>query len=122
MSSAMSLEVKAPDAVPTAETQDEQVEQHINGDIDADAEHEVDDPADSKPKKKRRIIKTPDKKFNCPNPECGKAYSRAEHLYRHQLNRMSRARDSPSPIRGPNEVLTICRYTKANISMRLPGL
>ena len=82
----MSLEVKPPDALPATEQEDEPAE-HINGDIDADAEHEVDDPSDSKPKKKRRIIKTPDKKFNCPNPECGKAYSRAEHLYRHQLNR-----------------------------------
>ncbi len=90
----MSLEVKAPDALASTEPHDETVE-HNAGDIDADAdadadaEHEVDDPSDSKPKKKRRIIKTPDKKFNCPNPECGKSYSRAEHLYRHQLNRTS---------------------------------
>ena len=56
-------------------------------DVDADAEHEIDEVADSKPKKKRRIIKTSDKKYECPQPECGKSYSRAEHLYRHQLNR-----------------------------------
>lgn len=54
---------------------------------EVDAEHEVDDGTSSKPKKKRRIIKASDKKYECPHPECGKAYSRAEHLYRHQLNR-----------------------------------
>lgn len=51
-----------------------------------DAEHEVDDLAETKPKKKRRVIKTFDKKYQCPAADCGKAYSRAEHLYRHQLN------------------------------------
>ena len=56
---------------------------------DADAEHEVDDLADAKPKKKRRVVKLSDKKYECPQPNCGKSYSRAEHLYRHQLNRMS---------------------------------
>ena len=67
-----------------------------NHDMDADADHEVDDVNDSKPKKKRKVIKTADKKYECPHPECGKSYSRAEHLYRHQLNRMSdNARASP---------------------------
>ncbi|KAF2158431.1 hypothetical protein M409DRAFT_71654 [Zasmidium cellare ATCC 36951] len=52
-----------------------------------DAEHEVDDlTSTSKPKKKRRVIKPTDKKYECPQPDCGKSYSRAEHLYRHQLN------------------------------------
>lgn len=53
-----------------------------------DADHEVDDFTENKPKKKRRIIKTTDKKYECPTKDCGKSYSRAEHLYRHQLNRM----------------------------------
>ena len=56
-------------------------------DLEVDAEHEVDDATSSKPKKKRRIIKPTDKKYECPHVDCGKAYSRAEHLYRHQLNR-----------------------------------
>jgi hypothetical protein len=56
---------------------------------DEDAAYEVDELADTKPKKKRKIIKNSDKKYQCPQPDCGKAYSRAEHLYRHQLNRMS---------------------------------
>ena len=59
--------------------------------MDADAEHELDDHADSKPKKKRRVVKTADKKYECPHDGCGKSYSRAEHLYRHQLNRTCRA-------------------------------
>lgn len=42
------------------------------------------------PKKKRRVVKpNPDKKFECKHEGCGKSYSRAEHLYRHQLNRES---------------------------------
>lgn len=49
-------------------------------------EHEQADPV--KPRKKRRVVQSSDKKYECPTPECGKKYSRAEHLYRHQLNRM----------------------------------
>ncbi|KAF2403350.1 hypothetical protein EJ06DRAFT_535918 [Trichodelitschia bisporula] len=37
-------------------------------------------------KKRRRSRKGLDKKFECPHEGCGKSYSRAEHLYRHQLN------------------------------------
>jgi len=40
-------------------------------------------------RKRRRSRKGLDKKFECPHEGCGKSYSRAEHLYRHQLNRMS---------------------------------
>lgn len=44
--------------------------------------------ADEPPKKRRRVVKpNPDKKFECKHEGCGKSYSRAEHLYRHQLNR-----------------------------------
>jgi hypothetical protein len=38
-------------------------------------------------KKRRRSRKGMDKKFECPHEGCGRSYSRAEHLYRHQLNR-----------------------------------
>ena len=42
------------------------------------------------PKKRRRVVKpNPDKKFECKHEGCNKSYSRAEHLYRHQLNRKS---------------------------------
>lgn len=34
-------------------------------------------------KKKRKLAK---KKYSCPEDGCDKSYSRAEHLYRHQLN------------------------------------
>lgn len=54
-----------------------------------DMGHDGDDYGDTKPKKKRRVIKTGDKKYECPEADCGKSYSRAEHLYRHQLNRRS---------------------------------
>ena len=38
-------------------------------------------------RKRKRSRKALDKKFQCPEQGCGKSYSRAEHLYRHQLNR-----------------------------------
>lgn len=39
-------------------------------------------------KKRKRTRKVyADKKFVCTHESCGKSYSRAEHLYRHQLNR-----------------------------------
>jgi uncharacterized Zn-finger protein len=45
---------------------------------------------DEHPKKRRRIVKpNSEKKFECKHEGCGKSYSRAEHLYRHQLNRKS---------------------------------
>ncbi|CAI6337460.1 unnamed protein product [Periconia digitata] len=37
-------------------------------------------------RKRRRSRKGLDRKFLCPHEGCGKSYSRAEHLYRHQLN------------------------------------
>ncbi len=44
-------------------------------------------PGGGTPRKRRRSRKGLDKKFECPHKDCGKSYSRAEHLYRHQLNR-----------------------------------
>lgn len=76
-----------------------QVTKHTNGGLppveheyepkseDMDAEHEIDDAVNDRPKKKRRMIRIPDKKYECPHENCGKCYSRAEHLSRHQLNR-----------------------------------
>ena len=40
-------------------------------------------------RKRKRSRKGLDKKYHCPHDGCGKSYSRAEHLYRHQLNRSS---------------------------------
>lgn len=45
-----------------------------------------------KPRKRKRSRKGLDKKFDCPHKGCGKSYSRAEHLYRHQLNREAHSR------------------------------
>ncbi|CAK7234416.1 hypothetical protein SBRCBS47491_008941 [Sporothrix bragantina] len=54
-----------------------------NGDGgDGDNSSNSDGPA----RKRRRSRKGLDKKFECPHAGCGKSYSRAEHLHRHQLN------------------------------------
>lgn len=52
-----------------------------------DGDGDGDGPGSSR--KRRRSRKGLDKKFECPHEGCGKSYSRAEHLYRHQLNRES---------------------------------
>ncbi|KAF2455044.1 fungal-specific transcription factor domain-containing protein [Lineolata rhizophorae] len=54
-------------------------ETDYNGDADAAG-------AAGSSRKRRRSRKGLDKKFECPHEGCGKSYSRAEHLYRHQLN------------------------------------
>jgi len=46
-------------------------------------------PFSGKLRKRKRSRKGLDKNFPCPTLGCGKSYSRAEHLYRHQLNRES---------------------------------
>ncbi|KAF1843424.1 uncharacterized protein K460DRAFT_357152 [Cucurbitaria berberidis CBS 394.84] len=46
----------------------------------------ADGDANGSSRKRRRSRKGLDKKFECPHEGCGKSYSRAEHLYRHQLN------------------------------------
>ncbi|KAF2276820.1 uncharacterized protein EI97DRAFT_397751 [Westerdykella ornata] len=57
---------------------------------EADAENNGEGPdagdANRGTRKRRRSRKGLDKKFECPHEGCGKSYSRAEHLYRHQLN------------------------------------
>ncbi|KAL8659612.1 MAG: hypothetical protein Q9226_000317 [Calogaya cf. arnoldii] len=55
----------------------------------AKAEDESGDDKDGtsgKPRKRKRSRKGLDKNFPCKHEGCGKKYSRAEHLYRHQLN------------------------------------
>ena len=62
------------------------------------------------PKKRRRVAKpNADKKFECAHEGCGKSYSRAEHLYRHQLNRKSCRASN-----GPQANLS-SRYTKDHL-------
>ncbi|KAK3687524.1 fungal-specific transcription factor domain-containing protein [Podospora appendiculata] len=58
-------------------------------DIDDDGEdgnHGHSSNSEGPARKRRRSRKGLDKKFECPEKGCGKSYSRAEHLYRHQLN------------------------------------
>ncbi|MCJ1398773.1 hypothetical protein MMC11_001974 [Xylographa trunciseda] len=43
-------------------------------------------PSNGQHRKRKRSRKGLDKKYHCPQGGCGKSYSRAEHLYRHQLN------------------------------------
>ncbi|KAI5205012.1 hypothetical protein E4T39_03280 [Aureobasidium subglaciale] len=50
--------------------------------IPADEESNTARPA----KRKRTTSKPRDKRYECPQEGCDKSYSRAEHLYRHQLN------------------------------------
>ncbi|KAL1840143.1 hypothetical protein VTJ49DRAFT_759 [Mycothermus thermophilus] len=55
-----------------------------DGDGGGDGAHSSN--SDGPARKRRRSRKGLDKKFECPEKGCGKSYSRAEHLYRHQLN------------------------------------
>ncbi|KAI9798204.1 MAG: hypothetical protein M1833_004953 [Piccolia ochrophora] len=62
-----------------------------DGDVDAadnggGTSPDGDGATDGPSRKRRRSRKGLDKKFECPHDGCGKSYSRAEHLYRHQLN------------------------------------
>ncbi|KAK8059534.1 hypothetical protein PG996_009464 [Apiospora saccharicola] len=59
-------------------------DQDADGDVDTKHENSSTDGGPSR--KRRRSRKGLDKKFECPHDGCGKSYSRAEHLYRHQLN------------------------------------
>lgn len=63
--------------------------------------------AAAKKRKRTRKVYT-DKKFVCSHESCGKSYSRAEHLYRHQLNRTFPSRCIPCNA-NPN------RHSQANL-------
>lgn len=82
-----------------------------------DAEME-DTKAESPParKRKRSLKLNVDKKFECKHEGCGKSYSRAEHLYRHQLNR------ELSILFSQTGFLTESRYSQNYLPLRLPGL
>lgn len=58
-------------------------------DESADDKEVGSDLAGGKQRKRKRSRKGLEKNFPCPHQGCGKSYSRAEHLYRHQLNRES---------------------------------
>ncbi|KAF3919309.1 hypothetical protein ABW21_db0201374 [Orbilia brochopaga] len=89
-------------AVPPAEEtkkekdRDSNSEDHLADAMEEESDKEMADaggpPGQAMPtgspqkRKRRRSRKGMDKKYECTHPECGKSYSRAEHLYRHQLN------------------------------------
>lgn len=84
---------------------------------------------DTPTKKRKRPRKIgPEKKFECKYEGCGKSYSRAEHLYRHQLNRMSHKCLSPLPRWRRRDcwltrsLIYYSRHAQTNISMRLSRL
>ncbi|KAI5201737.1 hypothetical protein AUEXF2481DRAFT_65216 [Aureobasidium subglaciale EXF-2481] len=64
--------------------------QRRQGTVKSNEPHET--PADeesntARPAKRKRTASKPrDKRYECPQEGCDKSYSRAEHLYRHQLN------------------------------------
>ena len=74
---------------PLADEEDESRPRHDDDDPDADHESETEGADGTRRRKKRRIIQNSDRKYCCSESNCGKKYSRAEHLYRHQLNRTS---------------------------------
>ena len=84
---ASSVEVARAPLVDQGPAGDEPRPRH--DDEDAEVEQAIDETDDAQPRKKRRVIQSSDKKYICPHDGCGKRYSRAEHLYRHQLNRTS---------------------------------
>ena len=64
-------------------------------------------------RKRKRSRKGLDKKYPCPHVGCGKSYSRAEHLYRHQLNREESQTFGTFDLR-----LTLCRrYSQGDIPL-----
>lgn len=65
------------DRSATAKAEDESGEEKEDGGEDVGGKH----------RKRKRSRKGLEKNFPCPHQGCGKSYSRAEHLYRHQLNR-----------------------------------
>lgn len=64
----------------TAKADDDSFEENETG---------ADTTASGKPRNRKRSRKGLDKSHVCPHHGCGKSYSRAEHLSRHQLNRKS---------------------------------
>ncbi|KIW05877.1 hypothetical protein, variant 1 [Verruconis gallopava] len=82
-------DMEQPNLGTTSPTDDSRGRRRIrDGQNSDDADPNAQDSAEGtgNSKKRRRSRKGLDKKFECPHEGCGKSYSRAEHLYRHQLN------------------------------------
>lgn len=84
----MGSTVEAKRLPPAAGDADEEARlKHEEEEHDIDEEHERANGSRPRRKRRRTELQTSDKKYGCPDPGCGKKYSRLEHLYRHQLNR-----------------------------------
>ena len=59
----------------------------VEGGTDDEVDGSASKATNGQHRKRKRSRKGLDKKYHCPHEGCGKSYSRAEHLYRHQLNR-----------------------------------
>ena len=81
--------------------QDRSTTAKAEDDSGEDKEDEGED-AGGKPRKRKRSRKGLEKNFPCPHQGCGKSYSRAEHLYRHQLNRESSSMSLSCPFSNRN--------------------
>ncbi|KAI0817330.1 fungal-specific transcription factor domain-containing protein [Xylaria sp. FL0064] len=83
-------QVKAEEELERRRAPLSQAEDYDMDDMDSDGEGDNKNGNSSNSegpvKKRRRSRKGLDKKFECPTEGCGKSYSRAEHLHRHQLN------------------------------------
>lgn len=85
-----------------------------------DKENGAEASANGKPRKRKRSRKGLEKNFPCSHQGCCKSYSRAEHLYRHQLNREFLF--SSFWIRYSTTFDKTPRYPEKNLHMRFPGL
>ncbi|KAI0972639.1 fungal-specific transcription factor domain-containing protein [Xylaria arbuscula] len=83
-------QVKAEEGAERLRGPPSQADDYDMDDMDSDGEGDIKNGNSSNSegpvKKRRRSRKGLDKKFECPTEGCGKSYSRAEHLHRHQLN------------------------------------
>lgn len=87
----MDTSVAEPPTPSSPDQEESRGRRRDRDDMDGETNGEGDGDGDAtgSSRKRRRSRKGLDKKFNCPHDGCGKSYSRAEHLYRHQLNRKS---------------------------------
>ena len=134
----MEVQTEAPNRSPSSESSDaspndsdtsrgrkQERQGSVTPKADPDGEHEEDGDGDGdtvpngKPRKRKRSRKGLEKNFPCGHPGCGKSYSRAEHLYRHQLNR--RCPTLPAVWRF-SSLTMVDRYSQKDICLRFPRL
>lgn len=80
---------------PDRDSSDSRKGDNASGHDDEDDEDQTAKDRIGPVRKRKRSRKGLDKKYHCPHENCGKSYSRAEHLYRHQLNRTGTLHEPP---------------------------